>query len=133
MKTHSLVRILHKKQFLNSLKDIREVPCQLKKYDINKGRDGAYLDDFKKDDPEGKGTVTPLAFLFVMTNKFEVEETQVKVLSELCEVKGQKAVNYIKMGEVLKDPVSLHKAFEVEEEEVERSKPVAPPSFKFRY
>lgn len=43
LKTHSLVRILHKKQFLNSLKDLREVVCQLKKYDINQGKDGAYL------------------------------------------------------------------------------------------
>lgn len=70
LKTHSLVRILHKKQFLNSLKDIREVACQLKKYDINQGREGAYLNEFKKDDPEGRGIVTPLAFLFIMTNKF---------------------------------------------------------------
>lgn len=43
LKTHSLVRILHKRQYLNSLRDIREVSCQLKRYDINRDKDGAYL------------------------------------------------------------------------------------------
>lgn len=69
---------------MNSLKDIREVVCQLKKYDINKGADGSYLSEFQKDDPERRGKVTPLAFLFIMTNKFGVSETQVKFISDLC-------------------------------------------------
>ena len=34
LKAHSLVRNLQKKQFLNSLKDIRQVICKLKSYDI---------------------------------------------------------------------------------------------------
>jgi hypothetical protein len=42
----------------------------LKRYDILKGKENAYLDEFKKDDPEGKGKISTLAFMFVMTNKF---------------------------------------------------------------
>jgi len=30
----------------------------------------AYLKEFKKDDPEDKGKVSGLAFLYLMTNKF---------------------------------------------------------------
>lgn len=37
------------------------------------------------------------------------------------------------MEEILRDPIELHRAFEAEEEEMEKAKPMAPPSFKFRY
>lgn len=43
LKAHSLVRNLQKKQFLSSLKDIRQVTCKLKAYDIEKGKEGAHL------------------------------------------------------------------------------------------
>jgi len=68
--SHSLVRNLQKKQFLNSLKDIKQVRCKLKAFDIKLGKSKAYLDVFKQDDPKSTGRVTPLAFLFLMTNKF---------------------------------------------------------------
>jgi hypothetical protein len=37
------------------------------------------------------------------------------------------------MEEILRDPIELHRAFEAEEEEMEKAKPMAPPSVKFRY
>jgi hypothetical protein len=37
IKSHSLVFSLRKKQFLSSLKDIRQVKCKLRVYDIEKG------------------------------------------------------------------------------------------------
>jgi hypothetical protein len=50
--SHVLVRNLQKRQFLNSLKDIKQVRCQLKAFDINKGKPKAYLGEFKHDDPK---------------------------------------------------------------------------------
>lgn len=38
IKAHSLIRGLQKKQFLCSLKDIRQVRCKLREYDIEKGQ-----------------------------------------------------------------------------------------------
>lgn len=72
---------------MNSLKDLKQAQCKLRIYDIEKGVDGAYLEEFKSNNPESLGKVSPLAFLFIMTNKFQIEETQVLVLSELCHVK----------------------------------------------
>lgn len=37
------------------------------------------------------------------------------------------------MEDILRDPIDLHRAFEAEEDEMEKAKPTAPPSFKFRY
>jgi hypothetical protein len=43
LKAHSIVRSLQKKQYLSSLKDIRQVKSKLRIYDIEKGSNGAYL------------------------------------------------------------------------------------------
>lgn len=45
-----------------------------------------------------------MAFLFIMTNKFEIEQIQVEVLSALCQNKDDGLIDYTKIEEILDDP-----------------------------
>ena len=80
---------------------VSAVKCYLKCYDINVGRDRAYLDEFYQVDREKKGVVTELAFMFVMTNRFEVAEQDARVVMGLCrggkKEEGNSFVEYGKM------------------------------------
>ena len=70
MNAHFLVKNPQKKQFKNSLAAIRAISINLRHYDIERLQDKAYLSEFKDTNPDRPGMVTPLAFLFTMTNKF---------------------------------------------------------------
>jgi hypothetical protein len=59
--------------------------------------------------------VTALAFLFVMTNKFEIDQIQVEVLSELCQDKDDGLVDYTKIEDILDNPQRLYARFVAEE------------------
>ena len=69
---HFLIKNVQKKLYKVSLRDLKDVRSKLKRYDIEKGRENSYLEEFIKDDPDKIGKVTVLAFLFIMTNKFKV-------------------------------------------------------------
>ena len=68
-----------------------------------------------------------------MTNKFEIDQVQVEVLSELCTNKEDGIIQYTKIEEILKDPIQLYQKFLLEEEELEKAKPVGPASVRYKY
>jgi len=54
IKSHSLVRLQHKKLFKSALWDLRIVKTKLRKFDIESGTKKAYISAFSSDDPTRK-------------------------------------------------------------------------------